>query len=156
MTATAIHHDRAVFPASERQCFDTRVANAIRVIRRDSNDLTPRESQLLTDAARGRLRAFKLMAEIADIARQRCADPSSATALAEAIRGYILTDHPGLVLPWFDTLRREGATNTMADDALIEHILSPSHASRERVVETHVAQAIASRQVADLIYCSKR
>jgi hypothetical protein len=154
--STAINHDRAVFPASERQSFDCVLANAVRILRRDCPDLTPRESQLLTDVARGRSRAFRLVAEVADIARHRCFDPASAAAIAEGIRGYILADHPRLVLPWIDTLRYEGATNAIADEALVEHLLTPSKATKERMVEAHVAQSIASRAVADLMYRERR
>lgn len=142
-------HDRS---AESCQNFDSSLENAIRMIRRSAVGLTPRESQLLSDVSRGRGRAFRLVAEVADIARYRCFDPADATALAEAIRGYVLNGHPGVRLPWMDTLRYEGTTNAMADEALVEHILSPSHATKERMIETHVAQSIASRAVADLIH----
>lgn len=152
MTMPAVHHDRAVFPASERQCFDERVADAVRQIRKSAVGCTPRESQLLSDVSRRTYAAFKTVAEIADIARFRCANPADAAALAEAIRGYTLHGHPGLALPFFDTLRYEGTANAMADEALVEHLLNPSKATAERLVETHVAQAVASRAVADLVY----
>lgn len=147
-----INHDNAAVSARDCQSFDSSLANAIRMIRRSAVGLTPRESQLLSDVARGRGKAFRLVAEVADIARYRCFDPADATALAESIRGYVLAGHPGLTLPWMDTLRYEGATNAAADEALVEHILTPSRATRERMIETHVAQSIASRAVADLIH----
>lgn len=144
------YHDSAPSPAPAGQSFDRLMANAMRAVRRSAVGLTPKESQLLADVSRGR--GFRVISEVADIARYRCADPTDATAIAEGLRGYILRDHPGLVLSWFDVLRYEGATNTMADEALVEHVLSPSGATRDRMVETHVAQAIASRAVADLIH----
>jgi hypothetical protein len=155
MTSLAINHDRALFPASERQCFHDRLAGAVRQIRDASEGLTPRESQLLSDVTRREYAGFRTVADIADIARFRCKDPGKASALAEAIRGHTLAGHPGLVLPFFDVLRYEGSANAMADEALVEHILSPSRSTRERMVETHVAQAIASRRVADLMYTGR-
>lgn len=149
---SAINQHGTATRAQPCQSFDSSLAEAIRMIRRSAIGLTPRESQLLSDVARGRGRAFRMVAEVADIARYRCFDPADAAALAECIRQYTLSGHPGLALPFLDTLRYEGATNAMADEALVEHVLSPSRATAERLVETHVAQAIASRAVADLVY----
>lgn len=151
-----IHHYDARPVALARQNFDELVADSMRQIRDGSDDLTPRESQLLSDVSRRTYAAFRTVADVADIARYRCKDPAKASSLAEAIRGYTLAGHPGLVLPWFDVLRYEGSTNAAADEALIEHILHPSKATKERMVETHVAQAIASRRVADLIWQERR
>lgn len=129
------------------------VASSVKRLQYCAQDLTPAESQFLSDVARRDYSAFKTVEKLADIARYRCKDPAVATAVAESIRGYILRDHPGLVLPWFDTLRYEGATNALADEAIIEMLLRPEcKAAKERVVETHVAQSIASRAVADLIH----
>lgn len=154
--STAINHDRALFPGSERHSFQDLVADSIRQIRDGSERLSPRENQLLTDVSRRSYTALRTVAEIADIARYRCKDPAKAASFAEALRGYTLADHPGLVLPWFDVLRYEGATNCMADEALTEYVLGPSKATRERMIETHHAQAIASRAVADLMWRERR
>jgi hypothetical protein len=152
----ALNHDRAARTVTGCHDFGSSLAEAIRMIRRSAHGLTPRESQLLSDVARGRGAAFRMVAEVADIARFRCFDPADAASLAECIRGYVLTGHPGLNLSWLDVLRYEGATNSMANDALYEHLLTPSKATRERMIEAHHAQEIASRAVADLMYQERR
>lgn len=156
MTMTiSLNHERALALAPEYQPLETLLADAVRQVRRSSK-LTPRESQLLSDVARPDARGVRMIREAVDIAKYRCACPADASAIGEAFNRYVLTGHPGLRLPWFDTLRREGATNTMADDALVEHVLSPSQATRERVIEAHRAQELASRAVVSLMLNERR
>lgn len=141
----------------EYQPLETLLADAIRRVRRSASGLTDRESQILSDVSRGRdARGLRLVTEALDIVRHRCACPADASAFGDAFSRYILAGHPGLVLPWMDTLRREGSTNTMADDALIEHILAPSKGTRERVYETHHAQMVASQAVCRLMLNERR
>lgn len=159
------YHDRPVklhqhAPATDAdrcQSFDELLADSLRQIRDRSDGLTRKESQLLSDVSRRTYAGFRTVADVADIARNRCKDPGAAASLAEAIRGYTLAGHPGLVLPWFDTLRYEGATNAIADEALLEFILRPGcKSAKERMIEAHVAQSIASRAVADLVWSERR
>lgn len=145
---------RALQP--EYQPLETLMADAIRRVRRSAVSLTPRESQLLSDVSRPDARGTRMIREAADIARHRCRNPEDSAAIGDAIARYALAGHPGLFLPFLDTLRREGATNQMADEAIWEHILSPSAASRERVIECHRAQELASRAVVNLMLSERR
>lgn len=152
-----VHQHAPQKDADHGVSFDLLVADSIRQIRDKAEGLTRAESRLLSDVQRRTYASFRTVAQVADIARYRCKDPGAAASLAEAIRGYTLSGHPGLVLPWFDTLRYEGATNAIADEALLEFILRPGcKSAKERMIETHVAQSIASRAVADLVWSERR
>lgn len=140
---------RALHP--EYQSLETLMADAVRRVRHSAVSLTPRESQLLSDVSRPDARGIRMIREAADIAKHRCRNPEDSAAIGDAIARYAIAGHPGLFLPFIDTLRREGATNSMADEAIWEHLLTPSSSSRERVIETHRAQELASRAVVNLM-----
>lgn len=140
------HADPSVSPLN----FEALVANSVRQIRETAVGLTTTESKHLHDVSRGRyLRGVR---RVAEIARQRCTDPSDAAAFADAIRGFILFGHPGVTLSVYDAFRVEQLSNERGNLAQFEYLIAPSRATKERVIEFLHAQELASRACVDAMW----
>jgi hypothetical protein len=123
--------------------------DAARIIRAGHPGLSTEESQNLSDVADGR--GSTMLFRALDAA-SACRSEADALALVEALRRYVLARRRrhGLVagIP-LEVLREEMASNAAANAAEFEYVNSPSPATRDRLIETHVRQMTASRQLID-------
>lgn len=126
-----------------------RVADAMRQVSRSAVGLSTRDAQLIRDI-RDRGRYIGGVLRALEISR-RCADPSDATALPDAFRGFIVAEHPGFSVNEIAADRAETAANGEFDLAVLEWKLSPTRATGERAIEAGRRQQLRTQQMVDAI-----
>jgi hypothetical protein len=130
--------------------FVRRLADAARRILAAEPLMSQSEKQLLWDVQRGRhLVVLSRMVSVAS----RCRDTSAALAVPEAIRGFVIEVSPTFdAATEFSAFLEETTANGAADVAQMEHVISPSRATRERAIETLVVQEAATRKAIDALH----
>lgn len=131
--------------------FDRIIRNGLRRLTRsvDRSDLDKRQRKILEDFGQhGRyVGAFR---EVATIARLHCKRPEDAVALADELRGFILSGHViDLTTP--EAMLRETEANGHGDAAQFRHAYYRSRGTRDAVMEAMNAQEVASRLLADVL-----
>lgn len=135
-------------PSSDE--FERAIGQAARQLLNAGPLMSSTEKQLLWDLQRGR--NLVVLGRVADVSR-RCGDFTAAVAIAEAFRGYVLAGNPRLATnSVFDAFQWETRVNGPADVAQVDFLIAPSRATRERAIETLVAQATATRAAIDALH----
>jgi hypothetical protein len=130
----------------------TRVGDAIRQVRGAVSTMSPSESELLTDMARGR--GLTMLCGLCGVS-ERAFREADALSVAEAIRGHILArrrHRAGGVLGVLDAFEQEEATNGPANLAQWLFATNPSKATRDVAVERLAHQEAASRVAIDVLH----
>lgn len=142
---------RTAFPSgyTPKAALTVRVQDAMRQVERSATGLSKREAQLVRDI-RDRGRYIGGVLQALEISR-RCVDPSDATALPDALRGFVIAAHPGFQVCEVSADRAETAANGEFDLAVLEWKLSPSQANGERAVEAGRRQLMRTQQMVDAI-----
>lgn len=136
---------RGVF---DRDALADRTQDAIRQVMRSADGIGPKDRQLLKDIGRGRyIGGVQRALEIS----RRCVDPSDATALPDAFRGFVVAVHPGFQVCEISADRAETESNGEFDLAVLEWRLSPSKANGERAIEAGRRQLMRTQQMCDAI-----
>lgn len=117
--------------------------DAVRQARASIDDLTPAESQLLSDLAdgRGTTMLFRALTVVS-----RCQSAADAHAVTDAMRLFLVSLRNDSTPPRspLEVLREETEANAAANAAEIEFLAAPSRATRERLIEVHRRQRFAS------------
>lgn len=140
---------RQVCGYTSRIALASRVADAMRQVERSAAGLTKKEAQLVRDI-RDRGRYIGGVLQALEISR-RCTDPTDATALPDAFRGFVIATHPGFLVNQIGADRAETEANGEFDLAVLEWKLSPSRANGERAIEAGRRQVVATQQMVDAI-----
>jgi hypothetical protein len=143
---------RRLGPAALHDDFLTRFAEAARITRQAVSVMSSEDSQLLSDVARGR--GLVRLCQLCGIS-ERALREGDALAFSEALRGHVMfrrtVRHTGVVA-FLAALEEETASNGPADETALAFLKSPSSATRDRAIETHLRQEVATRTVIDALH----
>lgn len=130
--------------------FDRIIRDGIRRMARSSEGLDKKQRKLIEDfGSHGRY--VQGLRQVVEIARHHCTRPEDAVALADQLRGFILTGHViDLTTP--EAMLRETEANAGGDAAQFRHAYYRSQGSRDAVIEAMSAQEVASRLLSDALW----
>ncbi len=146
---TTARRPAPVSVTTDREQLRAIVADAVRIVRRSTTNLTPRQQRLLSDLARGRYLAGVF--QFVEIMRS-CTEPLDAAWFPERLRGFVLAGHPALALEAHDCFRAETAAQGAADVAQLAFVLAPSGATRDRATDALLEQDVRTRAALDALH----